>query len=58
MAGWKDSDEFAIDVTGDGLTDTTIGNLNYYGNWGGDWAIWGGGRWVVSPKAAVNVQFV
>ena len=26
------------------------------GNWGGDWAIWGGGRWVVSPKAAVNVQ--
>jgi hypothetical protein len=52
MAGWKDSDDF--DVDGDGIAD--IGNLNYYGNWGGDWAVWGGGRWAVSPKAAVNVQ--
>jgi hypothetical protein len=56
MAGWKDSDEYAIDADGDGFVDTTIDNLNFYGNWGGDWAIWGGGRWVVSPKTAVNVQ--
>ncbi|GLS32982.1 Porin subfamily protein [Mesorhizobium albiziae] len=52
MAGWKDSDDFDID--GDGVADIT--NLNFYGNWGGDWAIWGGGRFVVSPKTAVNVQ--
>jgi Porin subfamily len=52
MAGWKDSDDF--DVDGDG--DVDISNLNYYGNWQGDWAIWGGGRWVVTEKAAINVQ--
>jgi hypothetical protein len=52
MAGWKDSDDFDID--GDDIAD--VSNLNFYGNWGGDWAIWGGGRWVVSPKTAVNVQ--
>jgi Porin subfamily len=56
MAGWKDSDEFAIDADGDGDVDAVIDNLNFYGNWGGDWAIWGGGRWVVTEKAAVNVQ--
>jgi Porin subfamily len=52
MAGWKDSDDF--DVDGDG--DVDISNLNYYGNWQGDWAVWGGGRWVVTEKAAINVQ--
>ena len=29
---------------------------NYYGQWGGDWAIWGGATAQVSEKAAVNVQ--
>ena len=29
---------------------------NYYGPWGGDWAIWGGLSAKVAPKAAVNVQ--
>ena len=29
---------------------------NYYGNWAGDWAIWGGATAQVSEKAAVNVQ--
>ncbi len=59
MAGWKDSDDFTFDtdVNGDGVIETTtISNLNYYGNWGGDWAVWGGGRWVVTEKAAINVQ--
>ena len=31
-------------------------NNNYYGNWAGDWAIWGGATAKVSEKAAVNVQ--
>jgi hypothetical protein len=29
---------------------------NYYGNWGGDWAVWGGGTFTVSEKAKINVQ--
>jgi len=29
---------------------------NYYGNWGGDWAVWGGGTWKFDEKTAVNVQ--
>ena len=29
---------------------------NCYGGWGGDWAIWGGGTWQVTPQAAINVQ--
>jgi len=30
--------------------------LNYYGQWGGSWALWGGGTWKFSEKAAFNVQ--
>jgi hypothetical protein len=40
MAGLKD-DEFTP---------------NYYGNWGGDWAVWGGGTWKFNEKTALNVQ--
>jgi hypothetical protein len=29
---------------------------NYYGNWGGDWAVWGGGTFTVSEKTKINVQ--
>ena len=29
---------------------------NYYKGWGGDWAIWGGGSWRFSEKAAFNLQ--
>ncbi|MEW9838270.1 porin [Mesorhizobium sp. ZMM04-4] len=29
---------------------------NFYKGWGGDWAIWGGGSWRFSEKAAFNVQ--
>jgi Porin subfamily len=52
MAGWKGSDEF--DTNGDGVID--VSGLNYFGGWGGDWAIWGGATWQVNPKAAINVQ--
>jgi hypothetical protein len=30
---------------------------NYYGNWGGSWAIWAGGTAKVSDRANANVQF-
>jgi hypothetical protein len=29
---------------------------NYYANWGGDWAVWGGGTWTVSEQTKINVQ--
>jgi hypothetical protein len=39
-----------------GFKDDDIGEPNFYGTWEGDWAVWGGGRWVVTPQAAINVQ--
>jgi|CXWK01.1.fsa_nt_gi hypothetical protein len=29
---------------------------NYYGTWGGNWAVWGGATYQASEKAAINVQ--
>lgn len=29
---------------------------NFYANWNGDWAIWGGGSYKVSDKATLNLQ--
>ncbi|WP_394890963.1 porin [Mesorhizobium sp. AaZ16] len=29
---------------------------NYYGNWSGDWAVWGGGTFTVSEKTKINAQ--
>ncbi len=33
-----------------------IGRSNYYGTWEGDWAVWGGGKYQFSEKAALDVQ--
>ncbi|MBL8578071.1 MAG: porin [Mesorhizobium sp.] len=30
--------------------------FNYYGNWGGSWALWGGGSWRFNEKTGLNVQ--
>jgi len=30
---------------------------NFYGRWGGDWAVWAGGSARVSEKAVINTQF-
>ena len=54
MAGYKSSEDFSF--TNDAGTTIEFDGPNWYGNWGGDWAIWGGGRYVLSPKAAINVQ--
>jgi len=29
---------------------------NFYGQWSGDWAVWGGGTWKFNEKTAMNVQ--
>ncbi|MET3660617.1 porin [Aquamicrobium ahrensii] len=31
-------------------------NASYYGVWGGDWAVWGGGQYRFTEKAALDVQ--
>jgi hypothetical protein len=49
MAGYKSgADEDFL-----GVED--LDRPNFYGNWNGDWAVWGGGRYVVSEKTAINV---
>jgi hypothetical protein len=55
MGGWKTSDDYGIDVDEDGDVDIS-GSPNFYGPWGGDWALWGGGTYTLSEKAAINVQ--
>jgi hypothetical protein len=47
MGGWRSN--------GDGDASNPLA-FNYYGNWGGDWAVWGGATFQASEKAAVNVQ--
>ncbi|QPC87263.1 porin [Mesorhizobium sp. NBSH29] len=51
----KASETISLFVMG-GFKDDDAGEPNYYGNWGGDWAIWGGASFAVSPKAKFNVQ--
>ncbi len=55
MAGYKSSEDFAITdpVTG---TTTQFDGPNFYGNWGGEWAVWGGGSAKLTEKAAFNLQ--
>lgn len=50
MAGYKSGtdDDFAGIAGAD--------SPNYYGPWGGDWAVWGGGTYTFNDKFALNVQ--
>jgi hypothetical protein len=43
MAGWKSNGD-------DGYDD------NFYGQWGGDWALWVGGAWQINEKTTLNVE--
>jgi hypothetical protein len=52
MGGYASKDGIDIDP-GLGVVEL---EPNYYGNWGGDWAVWGGGTYTVSEKAKINVQ--
>ncbi|MBN9252978.1 MAG: porin [Mesorhizobium sp. 61-13] len=47
MGGWGTSDD---------VTDLLNGGQNFYKNWGGDWAIWGGASYQVNEKTALNLQ--
>lgn len=51
MGGWKSGD--LVDVDGDGVAETIP---NYYGPWGGAWAVWTGASATVSDKATLNAQ--
>jgi hypothetical protein len=49
MAGYNtdwDDDVLLIDAVGQ----------NYFAQWYGDWAVWGGGSWKFNEKASLNVQ--
>jgi hypothetical protein len=35
---------------------STSGYTDFYKNWGGNWAVWGGGTYTFSPKASFNTQ--
>ena len=48
MGGWQSADRDEGDSVFDGL--------NFYGQWGGDWAIWGGASYKLSDKATLNGQ--
>ncbi len=58
MAGWKSDTDYTVTIpTGTNAgTSVVVSGLNYYGPWNGDWAIWGGGSWQVTPQAAANLQ--
>ena len=58
MGGWADKDDIVDPATGIPIAvfDGALSQPNWYGGWGGDWAIWGGGTWQVTPQAAINVQ--
>jgi hypothetical protein len=43
MAGWKSNGD-------EGYVD------NFYGQWGGDWALWVGGAWAFNEKTTLNVE--
>ncbi|MBA3448473.1 MAG: porin [Pseudaminobacter sp.] len=49
MAGWSSNDP-------DGVGIGNINANNYYAQWNGDWAVWGGGTFKATEKAAINVQ--
>jgi hypothetical protein len=50
MAGYKSG----ADEDFDGVLGAD--RPNFYGNWRGDWAVWGGGTYTVSEKTKINVQ--
>jgi opacity protein-like surface antigen len=54
MGGYKSSED--VDGFNAEGNPVTFAGPNFYGNWGGDWAVWGGGSAEVTDKATINVQ--
>ena len=50
----KVSDAFSVWVQGGYASYED--NVGMYGNWGGDWAVWGGAKFKASDKATINLQ--
>jgi hypothetical protein len=57
MAGYasKDDDLFVSSCVS--FACAVYNGPNYYGQWGGDWAIWLGGSFKANEKATINAQF-
>lgn len=58
MGGFKSNKDSYMDVKGDnGQVAGQVRAINsFYGQWGGDWAAWGGGAYKISDKAIINAQ--
>ncbi|MEQ1943941.1 porin [Mesorhizobium sp. VNQ89] len=50
MGGWADKDDYYYG------SPSTLYQPNYYAQWGGDWAVWGGGAWKFNEKATFNFE--
>lgn len=59
MAGWSSNDPDNFTIPGFTGTPDGVGNVtanNYYAQWNGDWAIWGGGTFKVNDKLSIAAQ--
>ncbi len=61
MAGWSSYNEdfstlFYRDQDFNPQFLETKDSPNYYAPWGGNWAVWGGGSFMLTDKATLNVQ--
>ncbi len=57
MAGYQDWDwNTALYINQGGFSGIGHNGGSYYGVWGGDWAVWGGGKYRFTEKAALDVQ--
>ncbi len=58
MGGYKSNKDRYIDVKGDDgqIAGQVLAKSSFYGQWGGDWAAWGGGAYKLTDKAVVNAQ--
>jgi hypothetical protein len=55
MAGWKSNGGENVSPGDVGFGYDGYGQ-NYYGQWGGDWALWVGGAWQINEKTTLNVE--
>jgi hypothetical protein len=61
MAGWSsyDEDYFSLFYFDDDFNVVEVeikDSPNYYAPWGGNWAVWAGGSFMLTDKATLNVQ--
>ena len=60
MAGWSTYDDDFLSLqywNGSSWVDVEVKDSpNYYAPWGGNWAIWAGGSFMLTDKATLNVQ--